>query len=146
MLYPISFRFNLVLCQKWSYLTLRKIPWNFSAVIFIRIVSRMGGQEGGYLEDVEGFWPETWRTGSSLMSWRILFYPKEDTLKVSCWYLYHKCVRNGGVRRGLLGGCWGFLTGDMEYRVIRDVMNALSRPRGSYPESFVSLSWIFVEL
>ena len=52
--------------------------------IFIRSVSRIGGPSWGYLEDDESSCPETWRTWSSLMSWIILFYPKEDTLKVSC--------------------------------------------------------------
>ena len=75
-------------CHRWSCLTLRKILWKFRVDIFIRSVSRMGGQEGGYLEEVEGSWPENWRTGSSLMLWMIFFYPKEDTLKVWCWYLY----------------------------------------------------------
>ena len=55
-------------CHKWYCLTLRKIPWKFRVDIFIKSVSRMGGQEGGYLEDVDGSWPETWRTGSSFMS------------------------------------------------------------------------------
>ena len=31
---------------------------------------------------------ETLRKGSSLMSWMMLFYPKEDTLKVSFGYVY----------------------------------------------------------
>ena len=100
----------------------------------------------GYLEDVEGSWSETWRTGSSMMSRRIFFtprkipwnflfdiffrslsgmgvekggtwrmlrvpdrrlggqvhrwcYPREDTLKVLCWYLYGKYVRNVGIKK-----------------------------------------------
>ena len=32
-------------------------------------------------------------------------------------------------RRGVLGGCWGFLTGDMEDRVIPDVMNDVFYPK-----------------
>ena len=75
-------------CHVWSCLTPRKIPWKFHGDIFIRSVSRMEGPSWGYLEDVEGSWPETWMTESSLMSWMILFDPKEYTLKVSCWYLY----------------------------------------------------------
>ena len=55
--------------------------------IFIRSVSGRGGQEGGYLEDVEGSRPETWRTGSSLMLWMYLVDPKDDILKVSCHYI-----------------------------------------------------------
>ena len=30
------------------------------------------------------------------------FLPKENTLKVSCWYLYEKSVRNGGSWKGYL--------------------------------------------
>ena len=34
---------------------------------------------------------------------------------VGCLYLNSKCVRKGaGSRRGVLGGRWGFLTGNME--------------------------------
>ena len=75
-------------CHGWSCWTLRKIPWKFHVDKFIRSVSRMGGQEWGYLEEVEGSWPETWRIESSLMSWMTLFEPNEDTLKVLCWYIY----------------------------------------------------------
>ena len=32
----------------------------------------------------------------------------------------------------------GFLTGDLEDRVILDLMDVLGRPQGSYPENFVS--------
>ena len=70
-------------CHGWSCLILRKIPWKFHVDIFIRSESRMGD-----LEDVEGYWLETWRTGSSLISWMVLLYPKEDTLTFLYWYLY----------------------------------------------------------
>ena len=36
----------------------------------------------------------------------------------------------GGLRRGLLGGRYGFLTGDMEDSVILDTMDDLGRPQG----------------
>ena len=46
-----------------------------------------------------------------------------------------------GVKKGLvLGGCCGFLMGDMDDRVIHDVLDVLGRPQGSYPDSFGSLS------
>ena len=67
---------------------------------------RNRGSRRGYSEDVDSSWQKTGRTGSSLMSWMMFFYPKEDTLKVLVWYLYWKCVRKGG-------------TGDMEDRVIQ---------------------------
>ena len=97
-------------------------------------------QEGGYLEDVEGSWPETWRTESFLTSWMMFFYPKEDTLKILCWYLNYKCVRKGRSRRGVLGGRWGFLTRPMEDVVIPVVMNDVFLPQGSYTENFVLIS------
>ena len=46
----------------------------------------------------------------------------------------------GGSRREVLGGLWGFLKGNMEDRVILDNMDDLGRPQGSYPEGFMSLS------
>ena len=45
----------------------------------------------------------------------------------------------GGSRRGVLGGRWGFLTGDMEDRVIPDVMNYVFLPQGTYPENLVPI-------
>ena len=38
--------------------------------------------------------------------------------------------QEGVVKKGVLGGCWGFLTGDMEDRVIPDVMNDVFLPQG----------------
>ena len=73
--------------HEWCSFTPRKIPWKFRVDISIRSVSRRGDQEGGYLEDVEGSWPETWKTGSYLTSWMMFFYPKEYTLKILSWYL-----------------------------------------------------------
>ena len=54
--------------------------------------------------------------------------------------------QKGGSRRGVLGGCLGFLTGDMEDRVIFDTMDDLGGPQGSYPEGFVSLSLFLAEI
>ena len=48
--------------------------------------------------------------------------------------------QEGGSRRGVLGGRWGFLTGDMEDRVIPDVTNDVFLPQGRYPENFVLIS------
>ena len=45
------------------------------------------------------------------MSLMMFFYPKEDTLKISCQYLYWKYVRKGGQEGGYLedieGSCAG---------------------------------------
>ena len=54
--------------------------------------------------------------------------------------------QEGGSRRVVLGGQCGFLTEDLEDRVIHDVLDDISRPQGSYPESFVSLSLVLAEL
>ena len=64
------------------------------------------------------------------------FYPKEDTLKILCWYLYWKCVRKGGSRRGVLGGHWMFLIRDMDDRVIPEVMNDVFLPPRKIPWKF----------
>ena len=45
--------------------------------------------------------------------------------------------QEGGSRRGVLGGRWGFLTRDMEGIIILDVMNDLFLPQGRYPENFL---------
>ena len=99
-----------------------------------------GGQEGGYSADIECSCLETWLTGSFLMSGMMIYYPEEHTLKISCWYLNWKCVRKGVSRRGVLGGCWGFLTRDMADRVIPDVMKDVLLPKVRYPENFMLIS------
>ena len=101
------------------------------------------GQEGGDLEDIQGSWRETWRTGSSLMSWMMFFYPKEYILKKLCWYVCGKYVRKGGSKREVFWECWGFQTKDIVERVIHDVIDVLGRPKQSYPENVVSLSSFF---
>ena len=45
-----------------------------------------------------------------------------------------------GAFMGVLGGHNGFLTLDLEDRVILYVLNGLRGPKGSYPGSFVLLS------
>ena len=75
-------------CHGWCFFTPSKIPWKIHVDISIITVSERGGQEGEYLEDVEGSWLEICMTGSFLTLWMIFVYPKEDTLKVSSWYLY----------------------------------------------------------
>ena len=54
--------------------------------------------------------------------------------------------QEGGVKKGVLGGCWGFLTIDLEDRVILDTMDDLWGPQGSYPEGFMSLSLFLAEI
>ena len=48
--------------------------------------------------------------------------------------------QEGGSRRGVLGGPWGFLTRDMEDVVIPGVLNHVFLPEGRYPENFVLIS------
>ena len=50
------------------------------------------------------------------------------------------CQDRGGSRREVLGGCWGFLTGDREDRVIPDIMKHFFSPQGRYPENFMPIS------
>ena len=89
-------------CHGWPCMTQRNIPWMFHVDIFIRSVSRMGCHSFGYLVDVEGSWQETWKTGSSFMSWMTLFALKEDTLK------FHSDIFIRSVSRMwvLHGGTW----------------------------------------
>ena len=57
-------------------------------------------------------------------------------------FCHWKCVRKGGTWRTLMG----FLTGDLEDRVILDTMDDLGGPQGSYPEGFMSLSLFLTEI
>ena len=47
-------------------------------------------------------------------------------------------------RRGVLGGHWGFLTRQIEERVISDVMNHVFLHQGRYPLNFVLISQLEV--
>ena len=47
---------------------------------------------------------------------------------------------------GVLGGHGGFLAGDIEDRVIHDIMDVLGRPQESFPKSLVSLSLFLAEI
>ena len=44
----------------------------------------------------------------------------------------------------VLGGCWRFRTGDLEDRVLLDIMDVLGKLQESYPESFVMISLLEV--
>jgi hypothetical protein len=56
----------------------------------------------------------------------MMFFPhKEDTLKVLCQYLYYKYVRNGWLRRQVVGGHGWFLTRVLEERVILDILESV---------------------
>ena len=50
----------------------------------------------------------------------------------------------GGQEGGYLEDVGGFLTRDMEDRVIPDVMNHVCLPQGRYPENFVLISQLQV--
>ena len=95
-------------------------------------------RKGSSLEDVDV--PENGLRGYGHCWCMILFYPKDDTLKVLYWYLYWKCVRIGGPRRSDLGGHWGFLTGYLVVMVIPDALFYLILPQGKHSESFVLTS------
>ena len=49
-----------------------------------------------------------------------------------------------GVKKGVLGGFWGFLTRDLEDMVILNVMDDLVWCEGRYPESFMLISLLEV--
>ena len=68
-------------------------------------MSGRGGQEGGYLEDVGGFLTGDTEDRVIPDVLNDVFYSKEDTLKISCRYLYWKGVQKGGSIKGVLGGC-----------------------------------------
>ena len=51
-------------------------------------------------------------------------------------YQFDVC-QEGGVKKGVLGGCGGFLIGNMVDRAIPDIMNDVFIPQGRYPENFV---------
>ena len=50
----------------------------------------------------------------------------------------------GGQEGGYLEDVGVFLTGDMEDRVIPDIMNHVFLPQGRYPENFVLISLLEV--
>ena len=54
--------------------------------------------------------------------------------------------RRGDQEGGYLEDVGGFLTRDLEDRVILDTMDDLGGTQGSYPEGFVSLSLFLVEI
>ena len=50
----------------------------------------------------------------------------------------------GGSRKGILVGHWGFLTKDRVDRVIPDIMNHVFLPQGRYPDNFLLISQLEV--
>ena len=110
-------------------------------------MSGRGGQEGGYLEYIGGF-----LTGD--MEDRVIpdvmndvFLPQGRYPENFVLISQLEVCQEGGVKKG---GTWrtlmGFLTGDLEDRVILDTMDDLGGPQGSYPEGFVSLSLFLAEI
>ena len=74
-------------CNGWPYFTPRKIPRTICGDTFVGSRLRIRFQEGQFLEDVEGSWQGTWRTGSSLASGMTFVDPKVHVLKVLGLYL-----------------------------------------------------------
>ena len=56
----------------------------------------------GYLEDIDGSWQETWRTGSSWMSWMVFFTLRKIPRKFCVDIL----IRSMSGRGGQEGGTW----------------------------------------
>ena len=60
-------------------------PESFMMVSLLKVCQEwMGGPLCWYLEDIEGYLQETWRTGSSLTSWMYLVDPKDHILNDLC--------------------------------------------------------------
>ena len=55
--------------------------------------------------------------------------------------LLEVCQEGGGQKGGYLEDVGGFLTRDMEDRVIPDVMNDVFLPQGRYHEDFALISY-----
>ena len=103
----------------------------------------MGGPSWGYLEDIEGSWPETWRTGSFFTSWMMFFTQRKIPWKF-CVDISIRSVSRMGVnksctwrtlrvpdqRHGGLGHSWCH-----EWCFL---------PQGRYPENFVLISLLEV--
>ena len=68
-------------------------------------------------------------------------YP-ENFMLISQFKVYEE----GGSKRGVLGGHRGFLSGEVDDRIIYDILDVLCRPQGSYPESSMALSLLLVEI
>ena len=75
-----------------------------------------------------------------------IFLPQERYPEYFVLISQLEVCQEGGVKKGGLGGRWGFLMRDLEDRVILDDMDDLGRPQGSYPEGFVSLSLFLAEI
>ena len=65
------------------------------------------------------------------------FTPRKISWKFPVDIIIWSMSRMGSQEGGVLGGRWGFLTGDMEEMVILDFMDDLILPKEKYPESFV---------
>ena len=72
-------------------------------------------------------------------------YPKSC---VFIWIYIRSVSEVGGQEGGVIGGCWGLLTADIENSVIHDIVNILVRTQGrlhnAYTESFVSLFFFWL--
>ena len=69
---------NRVILNVMDYLVLPqgRYPEISMFISLLEVCQEGGSQEGGgYLEDAENSWPETWMTGLSLMSYMTLFDP-----------------------------------------------------------------------
>ena len=95
-----------------------------SVLVYQLEVCQEGGEtRRGYLKDIEGSWPQSWRTGLFLTLWIMFIYPlgryPENLVLI---YQLEVC-QEGVSRRGVLGGNWGCLICKMDERVIPDVMH-----------------------
>ena len=97
-----------------------------------------------YLKDVDGFPPDNWRMGSSLTSWIVIICHCWLVCQISALEHDQKCVKNHLSLKSILGGCWWFLTGNLEDGVILDILDHHHMSFLTCVPNFSSLAWLEV--
>ena len=123
-------------CHELPCLTTRKLPWMFCVNIFIRSVLRMGGT-WRMLRDPDrrlGGQGHHWCHGLHCLD------PRKIPWKFCVDIFIRSMSGRGGSRTGVLGGPWGFLSRDLDDRVILGVMDDLVLTKRRYAESFMLIS------
>ena len=130
----------------WSYFTPRKVTWKCCIHIFIRSVSRIGGP-------LRGLFRGQWGLLAGDLEDSVIHYGNDGTIlpqgRYSESFVFISLLdvsQEWESFWGVLGGHWGFLTWDIDDKVILDIMDDMVWPLGSYPESFRLLSSCSVKL
>ena len=93
-----------------------RYPENYASISQLEVFWGWGGPPWWYLEDAEGPLPCIWM----IVRFLVLSYPKEDTVKVLCEYLYYKCVKKGVPS-------WGYLVLKENNRQIKIIYRKTER-------------------